>query len=79
MKKRITYLATTDRPDSMNRKYSDYVFENCKTALENNLGVNELYDLVEFKRHDMINANNLDSSLFNLLTDVDYYIILIDN
>ena len=77
-KKKIVFLAVTNSENTEDRVYSDYVLNQCKTALSNDVSISSAYDVEEFKRHDMMNHSSLEKGIVDLIQKSDYYIILID-
>ena len=77
-KKKIVFLAVTNSENTEDRVYSDYVLEQCRIALSNDVGISSEYDVEEFKRHDMMSNSSLEKGIVDLIQKSDYYVILID-
>ena len=77
-KKKIVFLAVTNSEDSNDRIYSDYVLEQCKLALSNEVDISSEYDVEGFKRHDMKNYSSLEKGIISMIQEASFYVILID-
>ena len=77
-KKKVFFIAVTDKPDSKNRKYSDFVYEICYHEINRDSELKEIIDLEMFKRHDMETTVNIKKSLYEALRNSDAFIVLLD-
>ena len=77
-KKSILFLAVTNKPDTEDRVYSDFVLEQCKKALDADINIRLEYDVSNFVRHDMMDSSSLEDHIISVIKSADYYIILID-
>lgn len=77
-KKKIVFLAVTNSENTEDRVYSDYVLEQCKITLSNEVDIKSVFDIEGFKRHDMKNYSSLEKGIISMIQEADFYVILID-
>lgn len=76
--KTIFFIAVTDTPNSVNRRYSDFVYEMCYNEINNESELRNSIDFNSFERHDMKKVGNIKKSLYECLCNSELYIVLLD-
>ncbi len=77
-KKKVFFIAVTDKENSRNRAYSNFMYLLCKKVMIEDEEISKKYDADNFVRHDMLPAGNLYDSVFESLIEYDAFIVLID-
>lgn len=77
-KKKAFFIAVTDKENTSNRAYSNFVYLLCKEIMSTDSEISKVYDANSFVRHDMLPAGNLYDSVFQSLIEYDAFIVLID-
>ena len=77
-KKKVFFIAVTDKENSKNRAYSNFMYLLCKKVMSEDSIISQKYDANKFVRHDMLPAGNLYDSLYKSLIEYDAFIVLID-
>lgn len=77
-RKTVLFLAVSDEDGSENRAYSNFVYALCKYAMYNDEDINSEYNIIDFKRHDMITCNNIRDSIYKCIAEYDAFVVLLD-
>ena len=78
-KKKVFFIAVTDRENTRNRAYSNFMYLLCKEIMRKDKEICSDFDAEKFVRHDMLPAGNLYDSVFQSLIEYDAFIVLIDH
>lgn len=78
-KKKILFLAVTDKEETVNRAYSNFVFALCKYTLSLDETISENYEISSFIRHDMLQSPHIRDGVYNAFIYYDYFVILLDD
>lgn len=77
--KKVLFFAVTNNPNideksKRNYEYSNFVYSVCLDTLRHMDG----YSVSDFKRHDMLDVDNIRDSVYKCMSDYDTFIVLID-
>lgn len=77
--KKAFFFAVTNNPNideksKRNYEYSNFVYSVCLDTLRHIDG----YSISDFKRHDMLDVDNIRDSVYKCMSDYDTFIVLID-
>ncbi len=75
----IFFISVTDKPNSKNRAYSDFVLELCRSSILENESIKSKVNLSDFLRHDQVLHGNIKESLFSRLIEYKCFVILLDD
>lgn len=77
-KKKILYLAVTGNECTDNHAYSNFFYALFLYAMHINKDLSDKYDVELFKRHDMIDSDNLQDSVYGCIATYDEFVVLLD-
>ena len=77
-KKKILYLAVTGNECDDNYAYSNFFYALFLNAIHIDKDLSDKYDVESFKRHDMIDSDNLQDSVYGCIATYDEFIVLLD-
>lgn len=77
-KKKILYLAVTGNECADNYAYSNFFYALFLNAIHIDTDLSDKYDVESFKRHDMIDADNLQDSVYGCIATYDEFVVLLD-
>lgn len=75
--KKIFFISVTDKEDTNNRKYSDFIHQLCMYSISKDDNLNRMIDETKFIRHDQRAELNLKISLAECL-NYDVFVVLLD-
>jgi hypothetical protein len=76
-KEGIFYIAVTDKEDSENRAYSNFVLQLCKSSIrQRNI---QSINIDDFEMHNQIQQGNIKVSLFECLIKYKHFVVLLDD
>ena len=77
-KKKILYLAVTGNEGTDNHAYSNFFYALFLYAMRINKDLSDKYDVASFKRHDMVDSDNLQDSVYSCIATYDEFVVLLD-